>query len=251
MSTLMSPEDVQQHLDNNAAMREIYEQAGEMKQDTVIANRSFLDVVIGPRPWSEFFDRSARLRPHESRVLKDHYDAFYPFQGTVRVIGTAWLFGMVFGGVQGFYEGLARRSTRSWKIASQSLNSFSRTKGPLRANQYGMIATTFGVWETLIRYCVLQNERTLAAGEAGLLFGRVGSIKPEERRIWQKDSRLVAPAAGALAAFTVRSLKGGAGSKPGVIATNMAIASCVAYVYAHLWSKEDYFDFDKPVMEMF
>ena len=211
---------------------------GHTPRDTLIAARhSMVDHIMGPQNITEIFNSKARYRPHESRVLMEAYDPFYVMAGASRVIGTAWLGGIAVGGVQGFYEGLANRSTRSWKTAYQSLCSFSRTKAPLRANQLASIAFVFSFWEMCCRHFVITNATHLKYGDKGMIMGQFGSPKPDEKQVWQTDGRMCAVPAGALTAISMRLFRGGAGAKPGVLLSNAALAAVGGYLYsyAHTW----------------
>eukprot|EP01064_Diplonema_japonicum_P000893 TRINITY_DN1058_c1_g3_i1.p1 TRINITY_DN1058_c1_g3~~TRINITY_DN1058_c1_g3_i1.p1 ORF type:complete len:262 (+),score=62.35 TRINITY_DN1058_c1_g3_i1:46-786(+) len=246
---MLSPE-IEETLRRSTVMQEIYEAVGTVPQDSLIATRhGVIDHVFGPQPISEIFNSKERLRPHASRVLTENYDPFYVWQGMNRVIGTAWLTGIVVGGVQGFYEGLAVRQTKSWRTAYQSLHSFSRTKGPLRANQFAAIAFTFCFFEAITRDMSIRNERLLEFGEQGMILGRVGFKEPEKKYVWQTDSRYCAPIGAGSAALMLRLVKGGAGAKVGVLASNVVLASMTGLAYAHLWNKVDYFDIERKFIE--
>eukprot|EP01059_Diplonema_ambulator_P010821 TRINITY_DN2084_c0_g1_i1.p1 TRINITY_DN2084_c0_g1~~TRINITY_DN2084_c0_g1_i1.p1 ORF type:complete len:248 (+),score=67.32 TRINITY_DN2084_c0_g1_i1:45-788(+) len=246
---MLSP-DVEARLAKNETMREIYEAVGTIQKDTLIATKhGWIDHIFGPQPITEVFSSKERYRPHNSRVVMENYEPFYVWQGMNRVIGTAWLTGIMVGGVQGFYEGLAARQTKSWRTAYQSLNSFSRTKGPLRANQFAAVAFTFCFYEAIARDMCIRNERLLEFGEHGYVLGKVGFKEPDMKYTWQTDSRWCAPVGAGFAALTLRLIKGGAGAKPGVLLSNAVLASLTGFMYSHLWSKEDYFDIEKKFIE--
>ena len=189
---------------------------------------------MGPQKISEIFSSKERYRPHESRVMIDMYDPFYVIQGTSRVVGTAWLSGIAVGGVQGFYEGLSKRQTRSWRTAYQSLLSFSRNKAPLRANQFAAVAFMCCFWEDIFRAMVLSNESHLKYGTNGWIMGKWGSKQPEEKLIWQTDGRMCAVPGAAMGVLSLRLIKGGAGAKMGVLATNMVLAAFGGFVFSYV-----------------
>eukprot|EP01061_Rhynchopus_euleeides_P039324 TRINITY_DN67506_c0_g1_i1.p1 TRINITY_DN67506_c0_g1~~TRINITY_DN67506_c0_g1_i1.p1 ORF type:complete len:251 (+),score=81.26 TRINITY_DN67506_c0_g1_i1:149-901(+) len=242
--------EIQQKLKANHQLQEIYAEIGSVPRDTLIAARhGFIDHLMGPQSLWEVFSSKERYRPHEKRVLTDMYDPFYVIQGTSRVVGTSWLSGLVVGGVQGFYEGLSKRQTRSWRTAYQSLLSFSRNKAPLRANQFAAVAFVCCFWEDIFRYMVLSNASHLQYGTHGWILGRFGSNKEEEKQAWQTDGRMCAVPGATVGVVTLRLLKGGAGAKAGVLMSNAILAAIGGFIYSHLWDKTDYFDIEKKFLE--
>ncbi|KAJ9457130.1 hypothetical protein DIPPA_28875 [Diplonema papillatum] len=246
-----SPAEVEQILHQSDIMKRIYQEVGEIPRDVMVTTRHVLsDHIFGPQHLSDVLHSSPRWRPADSRLLMEHKNFFFFFEGCNRVIGASWLAGIAFGGLQGFYEGLAVRRTRSWRTAYQSLNSFSRTKGPLKAHQFAAVATCFSLWEAGLRYALLTNEEKLEYGEKGLVLGHFGSSKAEEKLPWQTDGRMIAPPAAALTAVSLRLLKGGAGARASVLLSNACLAAAAGYLYSHMWEKRDYWDVSKKFLEL-
>eukprot|EP00756_Hemistasia_phaeocysticola_P059751 Hpha_TRINITY_DN36671_c0_g1::TRINITY_DN36671_c0_g1_i1::g.18735::m.18735 len=237
-------------LENCEKLQQLYSKLGPVPADTVVSQRhGFLDHLLGPHSISNLFSSPARMRPDQSRLLIENYDPLYCVQGMTRVTGTAWLAGMVVGGVGGFYEGLKRRdsSGRSWRSAYLSLWNFSFHQGPRRANTFASIALAFCVFESAARYLIMKNQSMLRFKEKGFILGRFGSADDRNLQIWQADGRLCAPVGAAAAAIFLRSLKGGAAAAPHVVATNAVLAAGIAFGVSHMWDPVDYFDINKTM----
>ena len=228
---VLSP-DVTEILRNNEAMKAIYQEIGEIKADTVVSEKhGWAEHIIGPHSLSTVFDSPIRVRPHPDRVLTEMHDPFYVFQGAPRITGSAWMAGMLTGGVNGLYKGLRVGRTRSWKSAYSSLFNFSVTLGPQTANKFAAAMFMFCMWESVFRQCLLSNNSYLDYEVKTVFFGHFGG-KDSERAYWQTDGRLCAAPAAAMASLC---RTGGLFSRPEVAMTNMVLAAiggyCFAYVY--------------------
>eukprot|EP01062_Namystynia_karyoxenos_P056189 TRINITY_DN47154_c0_g1_i1.p1 TRINITY_DN47154_c0_g1~~TRINITY_DN47154_c0_g1_i1.p1 ORF type:complete len:277 (+),score=109.30 TRINITY_DN47154_c0_g1_i1:68-832(+) len=237
-------------LEDCAALQELYKELGDVPRDQLLSTRhGFIDHLLGPQKLGMLFNSPPRYRPHEDRLLVENYDPLYCLQGMTRVCGSAWLAGMVVGGVQGFYDGLKRRehSSRSWRSAYQSLWNFSMHQGPRRANTFAAVGFVFCFAESFARHLIRKNEEMLRFKEKGIILGRFGSADEDDLRVWQKDGRYCAPVGAATAAVFLRLLKGGAAAAPPVVATNAVLAAAAAFAVAHLWDDIDYFDLRKKM----
>lgn len=245
--------DVAARLEDCAALKELYEEIGPIHPDTMLSARhNKLDHFMGPQLFSNIFSSPPRWRPHDDRVLTETYDPLFCVQGMTRITGTAWLTGMLFGGVQGFYRGLKSRdqTSRSWRSAYLALWNFSFHHGPRRANTFAAIAFTFTAWESFARYMVMANQQKLRFKEKGLILGRFGSADDDDLQLWQRDGRYCAPVGAAAAAVTLRALKGGAKAQYAVMVTNGVLAAAATTAVVHLWDSEDYFDITKTMRDL-
>jgi len=237
-------------LENCERLQQLYTKLGPVPADTMVSQQhGIMDHLLGPQSLSNVFSSPPRMRPDQNRLLIENYDPLFCLQGLTRVTGTAWLTGMVVGGVGGFYEGLKRRdsSGRSWRSAYLSLWNFSFHQGPRRANTFASIALAFCFFESATRLLIMKNQSMLRFKEKGLILGRFGSADERKYQIWQSDGRMCAPVGAAAAAIFLRSLKGGAAAAPHVVATNAVLAAAGAFAFAHLWDPVDYFDINKTM----
>eukprot|EP01060_Flectonema_neradi_P022924 TRINITY_DN3113_c3_g1_i1.p1 TRINITY_DN3113_c3_g1~~TRINITY_DN3113_c3_g1_i1.p1 ORF type:complete len:248 (+),score=32.71 TRINITY_DN3113_c3_g1_i1:43-786(+) len=244
--SVLTPE-VSQILRNNEAMKEIYQEIGDIHADTIVSDKhGWAEHIIGPHSLSTVFNSPIRVRPHQDRVLMEMHDPFYVFQGAHRVTGSAWMTGMLTGGVNGLYKGLRVGRTRSWKSAYSSLFNFSVAMGPQTANRFASATFMFCMWEAVFRQCVLSNNSYLDYEMKTLLFGHLGEKDHDKRSTWQTDGRLCAVPAAAVASLC---RTGGLLARPEVAITNAVLAAIGGYCFSHLWCKEDYFDVEKKFME--